>query len=254
VRVRRSVARLRHRLRRVVVRTPYLWDAVMLARPGKRSTLAGRASAIVIEGFQRSGNTFSVAAFVVANGPGPHIGRHLHGAPHFQRAARFGVPAVLLIRRPFDAVCSYVVRWPDLTPEDAFVEYLDFYRTAWRVRSQVVVAPFDTVVTDFGAVIDAVNQRYRTSFVRYTGTPENQAAAFALVEEMNREECGGEVVETHVGRPSGERGAGKALVEAALREPRTQRLLAQADELYERFVRMAPVQSPPNERVSDETG
>lgn len=252
--LRRPVARLRHKVRRAIVRTPYLWDAAMLLRADKRRTLARRDSAIVIEGFQRSGNTFSVAAFVVANGPAPHVGRHLHGAPHFSRAVRYGVPAVLLVRRPLDAARSYVVRWPDLTTDDVLREYLDFYRMAWRVRDHVVVAPFDLVTSDFGAVIDAVNAKFGTSFARYEETPQNREAAFELVEAMNREECGGKVVESHVGRPSGERGAGREVVEDALRSPRTRTLLAQADELYERYVRIAQSQHHPKGRTSDETG
>jgi len=67
----------------------------MLLRPGKRTTLARPDTAIVIEGFLRSGNTFAVAAFRVANGPDVHIGRHLHGAPHVLRAVRYGVPTVI---------------------------------------------------------------------------------------------------------------------------------------------------------------
>jgi hypothetical protein len=236
-----------------VVRTPYLWDAAMLLRREKRRTLARRDTAIVIEGFQRSGNTFSVAAFVVANGTGLHVGRHLHGAPHLFRAVRYGVPGVLLIRRPLDAVSSYVVRWSDLTPHQALLEYLDFYRTAWRIRERVVVAPFDTVVSDFGAVIDSVNRRFGTSLARYEPTPKNERAAFALVEEMNRLECGGEVVESHVGRPSAHRQSGKDLVREALQAPRTRRLLAEADQLYERFVGSADVPVPAPERVPDET-
>jgi hypothetical protein len=251
--IRRAVARLRHKARRAVVRTPYLWDAAMFLRRDKRSTLARRDTAIVIEGFQRSGNTFSVAAFIVANGTGPHVGRHLHGAPHLFRAIRYGVPGVLLIRRPLDAVSSYVVRWSDLSPHEALLEYLDFYRTAWRVRNRVVVAPFETVVSDFGAVIESVNQRFGTSFARYEPTPENEEAAFALVEEMNRQECGGEVVETHVGRPSARRRSGKALVQEALQAPRTRRLLVEAERLYEQIVRTADVHEAPPDRVPGET-
>ena len=130
----------------------------MLARPSKRSTLARPDTAIVIDGFLRSGNTFSVAAFAVANGPELHVGRHLHGAPHVLRAARLGLPTVVLIRQPAGAVSSYLVRRPTLTPEDALVEYLDFYRTAWPARDHFVVGLFDTVVEDFG-VRDPQGQR-----------------------------------------------------------------------------------------------
>ena len=143
---------------------PYVWDAAMLLRASKRSTLARPDTAIVIEGFLRSGNTFSVAAFTVANGSHQHVGRHLHGAPHVLRAVRLGLPTVVLIRQPVDAVSSYLVRRPTLTPDDALVEYLDFYQTAWRVRDGFVVGLFDRVVADFGAVITDVNQRFGTSF------------------------------------------------------------------------------------------
>lgn len=218
---------------------PYVWDAAMLVRPSKRVTLARRDTAIVMDGFLRSGNTFSVAAFAVANGSALHVGRHLHGAPHILRAARLGLPTVVLIRRPADAVSSYLIRRPTLTPDDALLEYLDFYRTAWRVRDAFVVGLFETVVSDFGAVIKAVNARYRTDFALYDPTPENEAAAFELVEEMNRLECRGEVVETHVGRPSAQRAARKQEIVALMRRERTRRLTAEADELYERYAARA---------------
>lgn len=236
---RRRADRLRHHGRRPLARTPYLWDVAMLARPGKRSTLARRDTAIVIDGFLRSGNTFSVAAFTVSNGPDLHVGRHLHGAPHVLRAARFGLPAVLLIRPPADAVSSYLVRRPTLTPEDALAEYLDFYRTSWRARDSFVVGLFDQVVTDFGTVITSVNERYGTSFVPYRPTAENQAAAFRLVEEMNRLECRGQVVETHVGRPSAEREQRREEIRRQMRGARSVALLREANELYDRYAHLA---------------
>lgn len=211
----------------------------MIVRANKRSTLARRDTAIVIDGFLRSGNTFSVAAFIVSNGPDLHIGRHLHGAPHLVRAVRLGVPAVLLIRQPADAVSSYLVRRPTLRPDDALAEYLDFYRTAWKVRDGFVVGLFDQVVSDFGTVIRNVNDRFGTSFVPFRPTAESEAAAFELVEEMNRLECRGEVVETHVGRPSVQREQRKRELREAMQQPRSLALLSQANELYERYVAIA---------------
>lgn len=218
---------------------PYVWDAAMLLRASKRSTLARPDTAIVIEGFLRSGNTFSVAAFTVANGSHQHVGRHLHGAPHVLRAVRLGLPTVVLIRQPVDAVSSYLVRRPTLTPDDALVEYLDFYQTAWRVRDGFVVGLFDRVVADFGAVITDVNQRFGTSFAPYRPTAESQAAAFALVEEMNRLECGGKVVETHIGRPSAEREDRKREIRTRMQQPRTRALLRESEYLFDSYVRLA---------------
>lgn len=231
--------RARHHARRPLARTPYVWDLAMYARPGKRATLARPHTAIVLEGFLRSGNTFSVAAFGVSNGTEHHIGRHLHGGPHILRAVRMGLPTVLLIRRPRDAVLSYLVRRDTLTPHDAVVEYLDFYRTCWPARDGFVVGLFDQVVADFGSVLDAVNDRFDTSFVRYHPGPENDAATFDVVEEMNRLECRGEVVETHVGRPSKEREQRKAALRDLFDEPRTAARLREADRLYERYAVLA---------------
>jgi len=211
----------------------------MAVRAGKRATLARRDTALVIEGFLRSGNTYSVAAFVVANGDRLHLGRHLHGAPHVLRAARLGVPAVVLVRDPADAVASYLVRRPALTPNDALHEYVDFYRTCWRARDDFVVGVFDDVTADFGSVVREVNERFGTSFRPFEPTPENQAAAFGLVEEMNRRECRGEVVESHVGRPSEERRGQAQRVAERVREPGSSRLLARADDWYRRYLALA---------------
>lgn len=218
---------------------PHLWDLSMAVRPGKRATLARPGTAIVIDGYLRSGNTYSVAAFMVANGSELHIGRHLHGAGHVLRAVRLGLPTVVLIRRPRDAVLSYLVRRGTLTPHDAVLEYLDFYRAAWPARTGFVVAPFDRVVTDFGSVLDEVNHRFGTSFARYRPTPDNEAAAFAIVEEMNRLECRGEVVETHVGRPSAARANRKQELAALLAEPRTAARLREADDVHRRYEQVA---------------
>lgn len=215
----------------------------MWARPAKRATLARPDTALVIEGFSRSANTFSAAAFAVANGSAAHVGRHLHGAPHLLRAARLGVPAVALVRPPRDAVLSYLIRRSALTPADALLEYADFYGTAWRARDSFVVGLFDVVVSDFGAVIDAVNARFGTAFARYEATPENEAVAFVLVEQMNRLECRGDLVETHVGRPSTERNRRKAELSGQLDSAQLRPRLQRAEDLYHRYAQLADAQS-----------
>lgn len=227
-----NLDRVRHHVRQPLSRTPLLWDFTVQARRGKRATLVRRDTALLIEGFLRSGNTYSSAAFSVSNGSDVRLARHLHAAAHVLRAVRLGVPVLLLVREPRAAVSSYLVRRPTLTVDDGLGEYLDFYRTVWRARSQVVIGVFDDVVSDFGRVLEDVNIRFGTHFTPYRATPENEAATMALVEEMNRRECAGEVVETHVGRPSPEREARKVLLQAAFERPRTKARLERATELY----------------------
>jgi len=224
--------RLRHHLRQPLSRTPYLWDLAVQARPGKRTTLVHRDTPLLTEGFSRSGNTYSSAAFAVSNGSDVPVARHLHAAAHVLRAARFGVPILLLVREPRAAVSSYLVRRPTLTVDEGLDEYCDFYRTVWRVRSSLVVGLFDDIVTDFGEVLRQVNQRFSTAFAPYDATPANEETTMALVEDMNRRECAGELVETHVGRPSALREDLKAVLQTAFEQPRTAQRLATARTLY----------------------
>lgn len=207
----------------------------MLVRSDKRLTLARRDTALVIEGFPRSGNTFASAAFMVANGREVSMGRHLHGAPHLLRAARLGVPAITLIRDPRDAVLSYVIRRPHLTVTDALIEYVDFYRTAWRARESFVIGRFAQVIEDFGSVIDEVNERFGTAFHRYDANPTASQTVIELVEEMNREESGGIVVETQVGRPSAERAEHRQGLEGLIEQPSVKTHLALAEEWFQRY-------------------
>jgi hypothetical protein len=152
----------------------------MFARSSKRITLARPGSVLVIDGFLRSGNTFSVAAFAVSKGRDCTLADTCTVRPHVLRAVRLGLPTIVHIRRPADAVASHLVRRPTLTPDDALREYLDFYCTAWRARDGFVVGRFDQVVSDFGSVLERVNRRYGTSFHPYVTSEQNEAAAFHL--------------------------------------------------------------------------
>ena len=84
--------RLRHHARRPLARTPDVWDAAMRSVPPSAALWRGRRTAIVIEGFLRSGNTYSVAAFQVANGPDLHIGATCTGAPTCGARCGWGYP------------------------------------------------------------------------------------------------------------------------------------------------------------------
>lgn len=143
---------------------------------------------LVIEGYPRSGNSFSEAAFLVAQGRPVELGHHTHAAAHVVAATRAGIPCLVVIREPVDAARSLVQMDPMVfDPAFALWEYCMFYRAVARVRSEVVVATFDTITEDFGAVIAALNSRFRTSFEYFDHTEENEAAAFALLDEISRQ-------------------------------------------------------------------
>jgi hypothetical protein len=100
------------------------------------------------------------------------------------------------------------------------------------------VAVFDVVTPSLRRRDRAGQQRFGTSFQRFDPTPENEARAFRSVEEMIGR-TGGEVAETHVGRPSAERPMGKEEWRALLDPPGTRKKMRTAERRYERYVDLA---------------
>ncbi|MEW6059376.1 MAG: hypothetical protein AB1551_04425, partial [Actinomycetota bacterium] len=64
----------------------------------------GPSTDLVIEGYPRSANTLAVSAISAAQ-PGPiRIAHHLHAPGHVIAAIRRGVPVLVLVREPEEAV------------------------------------------------------------------------------------------------------------------------------------------------------
>ena len=200
-----------------------------LLQPKIRGLGVGRSTDLVIEGFPRSANTYAVAAFRCANGPDVVVADHLHAASSVKRAARRGVPVIVLIRDPLDA-CASLIQRQQVTPATALTAYVRFHTTIDRYLDQVVVSDFDTTTQAFGAVITTVNARFGTSFEPYERTPENEAWCRAFVVEADRRDQGS-VRESTVALPqAGRQEAKQAIVEALKHEVA---LVSRARAMYE---------------------
>lgn len=100
---------------------------------------------LVIEGFPRSGNTFSVALVRALWGDRLSLAHHIHGDAQFARAFVMGVPAILLLRHPVDACASLLVRQSSLTVHCALSHYVRFHRRVSRWRRGYDVISFETL-------------------------------------------------------------------------------------------------------------
>jgi len=200
------------------------------------SRVVGADADIVIEGFQRSGNTFSVFAFELAQEPERvKVIHHLHAAAQVVAAVRKGLPTVVLIRDPKESVLSHMVREPCITTRQAIAHWIRFYGTVLPYRDKVVMADFSEITTDFGQVIRRVNKRFGRSFQEFEHTKANTERVFELTEERNRG-LHGRVDERYVARPSIERQAMKDRLQASFDAPQTARLRDRAYRIYHQLV------------------
>lgn len=146
---------------------------------------------LLIEGFPRSSATFCSFAFLHAQGAPMNIALHIHVPAHVIRAVRLGIPTLVLIRQPRDAITSAILRDPHI-PISAFAErYRLFYETLDAYRDDFVTADFADAVSDFGRVTDRINAKYDTSFVAFDHSEGNVATVFDRLDERQHRLGGG---------------------------------------------------------------
>jgi hypothetical protein len=170
--------------------------------PVNRRLMVTHNTRITIEGYPRSANTYAVYAFRQANPEisWQQIGHHLHVQAQVMRSIEYGVPVILLIRHPRDAVRSMVVRHGFILPQEALADYVRFYRDMYPYRDHFVIAPFEVVTQRFGAVIEQLNERFATDFALFDDNDENsRQAVIDAMDQRNAEMDKGRI--THLYRP-----------------------------------------------------
>jgi hypothetical protein len=226
--------------------------------------LAGDETELLIDGFPRSGNTFAVVAFQLAQPAPVRISHHIHSSAHMIAAAKRGTPVVVTVREPVEAVLSCVIREPYVSLGHALRAYAAFYRTLQPWRDRMVVAEFREIITDFGEVVGRVNERFGTAFTPFAHTPESVAECFGIIEDRARRPVWDDSIgaflagtgrleamreaarrhqgeqplpipEDRVARPSPQREARKRALRRAYSDPRLANLRTAASEVYERF-------------------
>ena len=253
--------RLRHRLRTRVSEHPAIYLPFARHRyPGPSPQVVGPETELVIDGYTRCGTTFAVYAFQLAQRRPVKVAHHLHASAQLIAAARMGIPAIVLIRRPEEAVLSQLVREPAVAMEDALVAYSRFYTALVPYRSSFVAGAFEEVTSNFGSVIRRVNERFGTGFDEFEPTPSNLRLCMELMRErptlspdLLAFESGlvaiDQVLRAPEGTarpdlvdawvPSAERKQSKERLREGFRHPRLASLREPADHAYEAFLGLA---------------
>lgn len=174
--------RARHRLRVRFCEIPGLYLPFARRKyPGPSPEVISSETQFVIDGYTRSASTFAVYALQLAQTTPIRLAHHLHAPAQLIEAARNKVPALVVIREPQGAILSQLIREPDVALRDAIVAYARFYECLLPYRDRFVVADFEEVTKDFGAVIRRVNERFGTAFAEFEPSEPNVRRCFELI-------------------------------------------------------------------------
>lgn len=224
------------RVRQFTARRPWLFFRLYQLSPVNRRLMVTRDTRITIEGYPRSANTYAVYAFRQANPDigWRQIGHHLHVQAQVLRSIDYGIPVILLIRHPREAVRSMVVRHSFILPQEALADYVRFYRDLYPYRDRFVIAPFADVTQRFGAIIDRLNARFVTSFAPFHDNDEkSRQAVIDAMDQRNAEIDKGRI--THLYRPD----SSKDKLKAAVDLDSDSTLYHDAVEIYENYLAAA---------------
>ena len=137
----------------------------------------------VLDGLERSANTFAAIAFQVAQNGHVKVAHHMHAvAPLIEAGAR-EVPTLITVRSPEATILSSMIRQPRVTARQWLKTYVAFYERLMGSREAFLIATFEEVTSDFGAVIRRVNDRFSTSFREFDHTEANVKTVFSLADE-----------------------------------------------------------------------
>lgn len=192
---------------------------------------------ILIAGFPRSANSYAVVAFREAQGRAMRIAHHLHAEAEVLRAVSLGIPAIVVLRRPEEAIRSLAVAEPETDASRALARWTAFYQAVERVADRVVISDFSLTTGNFGPVVDAVNEKFGTAFLRPGDTAEARAHVIATL-EREQDEAGDARFAV---LPGDER----AKMLAAVRLDFDTAALERATDLYRRLASLAPASSGP---------
>lgn len=177
------VRNYQNELRSFCKRQPSIFYPIARMKPSNGRNLVNKDTHIVIEGFPRSANTFSVNAFKYAQQRPCNIAHHFHAAAQILLAVRWGIPAITLIRDPREAITSIYVYDSSYSIKSYLRSYISFYTTLVPYKHAFITAPFHEVINDFGAIIVRVNRKYDTRFTPFVSSKENVSKIFAMVDD-----------------------------------------------------------------------
>lgn len=212
---------------------PFIYTRISKVLTGK-TWYAGKDTDIVIDGFPRCANTYATYAFDSVQKTRLNIAHHVHKKSQFLVAAKYDIPAILLIRNPVDCIASTLVRQPRYNPETLYKGYFMLYE-GLRDADHYILGKFENVLSDYGHIIQAVNKKFGTNFIAYERTEENEQNVKRIIHSQD-ELVNAEDYKQRVAYPTAERKKANNEIRNELISPKYNSLRSKCEELYNHII------------------
>jgi hypothetical protein len=197
---------------------------------------------LVIEGFPRSGNTFTVFAIQDAADYRLRIASHVHHPAQVKQALDRGVPTILVVREPVAALSSYLAYGQHGRPATVLKEYSSYHRELIPYVDQLLVCDFDEIVSDLSAIISRINDRFSMAIPAFDQSPANVERVFEEIARQHNLLHRGMDPDNVVPRPTIARHEVSERARSGLLDERVEEQLADALNLYAYFTTKASQQ------------
>lgn len=140
----------------------------------------------VIEGFPRSGNSFFLSAFKKWN-PDVRVAHHVHVPQQVLCGLQKGLPVIVLIRNPIDALSSLLIADNSLSVAIAINSYLEFYEKVLPVIEKTTIGRFEECTTKPHEIIRKMNGSSQKQYLfKEVLTKEEKETIFKDLTEHNK--------------------------------------------------------------------
>lgn len=146
---------LLNRTKAHVKRSPFLYRiAKHLKNRRAGEYLCNRSTDLCLEGYPSSANTFAFNLLLRLE-PSLRMAHHCHTIANLKLAFAYGVPVVVLIRHPEEAVSSTVARFGGEVAQ-ALAEYNEFHEFVRKNVERITIVRFEEVIDDTVAAVERI--------------------------------------------------------------------------------------------------
>lgn len=234
---RLTTSSLVRKIRRWVTSKPSIY--IPLKKRLRRDAVVNEETSLVIEGFPRSGNTWT-EALVRSHASRPVcLAHHTHAVAHVLHAITLKKPVLLLIRNPDDAVLSFLrISNYRLSLETAYKDYADFYKRLLKTTTSplVKVFSFETVTGQPIESLHEIGEHGGLTLAEVSKDPELlKERVYAWMDQKAKVRRGDNDVQSFA-RPKERDDARELEVKALLAESSLASYRAAAFDIYQKYL------------------